>query len=154
MAIRQTLYGIFFLLAIIGESACVLFVKSNKMEYDFNYRSKHRRLVMDIPVGVVEESHDRDAKGYLVRTFRYKDGAEIFVACHDLGNYPVLSLDMSAENLACFPKIWGDPGCGTQSNGTKWCRYIREGFMVGYDFVDPKRKELFDQSLHSLHIVH
>ena len=154
MANRQTLHGIIFLLAIIGESACALFVKSNTMEYDFNYGSKHRRLVMDIPVGVMEESHDRDVKGYLVRTFRYQDGAEIFVACHDLANYPVLSLDMSAENLASFPKIWGEPGCGTHSNGTKWCRHIREGFMVGYDFVDPKRKESFDQALHSLHIVH
>jgi hypothetical protein len=154
MANRQLLCGIMLLHTLIGGVACAFFVKANTVEYDFDNGWKHRRLVMDIPVGFVEETHDRDAKGYQVRTFRYLDGAEVFLACRDLGNNPVTSLDLSAETLASFPKIWGEPGSGTNKNGTKWCRHLREGFMVGYDFVDPNRTELFDQSLHSLHIVH
>jgi hypothetical protein len=135
-------------------ASCSLFVKANTVEYEYDNGFKHRKLVMDVPFGFIEECHTRDDKGFLVRSFRYKDGAEIFIACRDMANNPVISLDLSAENLAQLPRIWGQPGSGTHGNGTRWSRSQREGFMVGYDFVDPNQRELFDRSVQSLHIVH
>ena len=145
--------GFLLLSSLWVNTACSLFDKVTRVEYEFETSYKHHKLVMDLPTGIVEESHDRDNKGYLVRTFRYKDGAEFFVACHDLNYNPLISLDQSSETQAKLPAIWGEPGSGTYFNGTVWSRNFREGFLIGYDFVKPGKRPAYDKAIHSAHII-
>lgn len=149
---------LFTIIAVINSvllfAACTHFVKADRVDYAFDRDNQRLRLVLELPLGAIEECHQKDEHGYLTRSFRYNNGATFYVACCDLANNPVLLLDRSPANLLAMPAILGQPGSGTYNNGTKWSRRMRDGFMIGYDFVDPKRQESYDRAIQSVRIMH
>jgi hypothetical protein len=147
---RPTLSAFLLLAVIAGAISCGPTAVTDRLEYDFNEGAKHRRLVVNIPTGAVSEVHQRDEEGNLVRTFRYADGAEFYVACRDIALEPVVSIQRSTETTTKLVKSMGDQGNGIYQNGTHWRRQARDGFVIGYDFVDNKRLEEYDKALHSV----
>ncbi len=134
----------------MANESCTTLAKGDTVEYNFNVGEKKRRLVFAIPPGSVSETHQRDANGNLVRTFYYKDGAEFFIACRDGDNQPNIMLARQSEDLESLQQKTGRIGSGTYQDGTHWSRQNRDGFIVGYDFVNSSKTELFDQAMHSV----
>lgn len=151
---RQLLTMLVVFYSVLLFTNCAHFARADRVDYAFDRDYQHLRLVLELPLGAIEEFHHKDEHGYLTRSFRYEDGATFYVACRDLANNPVLLLDRSAGNLLVMPTILGQPGSGTYSNGTKWSRRMRDGFMFGYDYVDPKRQGSFDRAIQSARIKH
>lgn len=141
------------MLILLFVSSCSVFQKGELLVYDFDAGYKQKRLKINLPPGAVSETHDRDKNGILVRTFRYSDGAEFFIACHDLSDKPAISLDQGAENMTMLARIWSAPDSGVYANGTCWRRQARDGFVIGYDFVQPGYRESYDRAIHSMHIT-
>lgn len=151
---RHLLTTIAFFSVVLLFTYCAHGVRADRVDYEFDRDYQRLRLVLQLPLGAIEECHHKDELGYLTRSFRYKDGAIFYVACRDLANNPVLLLDRSAGNLMVMPTILGQPGSGTYSTGTKWSRRMRDGFMFGYDYVDPNRQGSFDRAIQSARIIH
>jgi hypothetical protein len=133
--------------------ACATRLPMNQLSYAFETNQQQHQLVISIPAGFVEECHERDLQGYLTRKFRYKDGAQFFVACRDMANLPVIQIDSRAESIGGLNQIWGETGSGVYESGRRWSRHSCAGFLIGYDFVLPNNRELFDQAIHSAQIV-
>ncbi|MCG7860152.1 hypothetical protein MD537_24435, partial [Flavihumibacter sediminis] len=49
-------------------------------------------------------------------------------------------------------KSVGEEGTGKNANGTSWRRTLRDCFIVGYDFVDPREAKSFDQAIQSMKV--
>ena len=147
---RISLSGFLLSATIAAALSCSPTGLTDRLEYNFDEGAKHRRLVVDIPAGAVSEQHQRDDTGNLVRTFRYKDGSEFYVACRDVALRPVVSIERTMESTSTRVKTMGDQGNGTYQNGTHWRRQARDGFVIGYDFVETGRLEQYDKALHSV----
>jgi hypothetical protein len=153
MLLRLTITKITSVAIVFMGIACATRLPMNQLSYAFESDQQQHKLLISIPAGFVEECHERDLQGYLTRKFRYKDGAQFFVACRDMANLPVIQIDSRAENIGGLTKIWGETGSGVYETGRRWSRHSCAGFLIGYDFVAPNNRELFDQAIHSAQIV-
>jgi hypothetical protein len=149
---RTTLSAILLSAGMVTVFSCGVTNQGDLLEYNYNLGAKHYRLVMSVPLGYTNETHQRDDQGNLIRTFHYEDGAEFYIACKDEGLDPVISIEPTRENTQELANAIGEPGSGINLNGTHWSRQKRDGFIIGYDYVASKRLENFDKSLHSVRV--
>jgi hypothetical protein len=144
--------GILLIMAIAAICSCTTLKQVDTVEYDFAEGVFNRKLVVAVPVGVTSETHHRDSNGVLVRTFHYADGSEFYIACKDHDLKPLISVERGAASMETVKRSVGDEGQGTNTNGTAWRRAVRDCFVVGYDFVDPKKAKEFDYAIHSMKV--
>jgi hypothetical protein len=150
---KQTIFRSLLLFATIAAgSSCRTAMQTDKVEYAFAEGYDHRKLVLTIPKGYESETHFRDDAGVLVRTFHYKNGAEFFIACKEKDLSPVISVERTEATSQELKKSIGEEGTGKNANGTSWRRTLRDCFIVGYDFVDPREAKAFDEAIQSLKV--
>lgn len=141
------------LLAVMAViSSCGLVGVADRLEYDFDEGNTKYRLVMAIPDGFRSELHTRDEQGNSVRTFLYRDGAKLYIACREQPGKPALTIEKKQEAMALLTNSVGPLGEGTHPDGTRWRRTKKDGFILGYDFVDPGKAKLYDKAIMTMRI--
>lgn len=133
-------------------SSCGTASLAERLEYDFDEGTNQYRLVMAIPDEIFKELHQRDEQGNSLRTFLYRDGSELFIACREQTYQPALAINRDATVMESLANFTGPLGEGTNANGTKWKRAVKSGFIVGYDFVEPARVKQYEKALQSIRI--
>ncbi len=139
------------LLAVMaGGSSCSFVAEADRLEYDYDDGRMERRLVMAVPQGYLSEQHEQLEGGYFTRTFRYQDGSSFFVACKEKPGSGVPAIEKTPDVMKELIRKMGGEGSGTSPEGKHWSRKLKDGFVVGFNDVDPKRLETFSNSMHSL----
>ncbi len=144
---RTSLFTCLLFATLAGGSSCSLVAQSHRLEHDYDEGSKERRLIVKVPDGYLSENHQKLEEGYMVRTFNYPDGASFFIACKEISTNPVPTIEKSADVMTSLLARMGGEGAGTSAEGTHWRRTLKDGFVVGFSDVGPKRLDLFNKSV-------
>lgn len=133
-------------------SSCGTAGLAERLEYDFDEGTEEYRLVMALPEDFTRETHQRDGEGNAIRSFHYRDGAELFIACREKVEKAFLTIEKDPKGLEALAIATGPVGEGSNADGSRWKRSLKDGFIVGYDYVKPENVKQYDKAIQSIKI--